>query len=65
MNTNPFEDADAVFKVLQNAEGQCSLWPHDIAVPAGWQSIFGPDGRSACLEFIDRHWIDIAPKNPQ
>ena len=34
--TNPFEDADALYLVLVNDEGQYSLWPAGTAVPAGW-----------------------------
>ncbi|MBW8714767.1 MAG: MbtH family protein [Variovorax paradoxus] len=35
--SNPFDDKSASFLVLVNHEGQHSLWPAFIAVPAGWQ----------------------------
>ncbi len=33
--TNPFDDEDGEFLVLVNDEGQHSLWPAQLAVPAG------------------------------
>lgn len=33
--TNPFEDADDTYLALVNDEGQYSLWPAFIEVPAG------------------------------
>ncbi len=61
MTTNPFEDADGVYLVLVNAENQHSLWPENIPVPAGWATVFGPDGRAACLAYIEEHWTDLRP----
>ena len=37
MVSNPFEDPDANYFVLINDEGQHSLWPEFIEVPAGWR----------------------------
>jgi MbtH protein len=59
--TNPFDDADATFLVLVNDENQHSLWPHFAEVPAGWSVAFGPEGRSACLEYVNTHWLDMRP----
>lgn len=59
--TNPFEDDDAAYLVLVNDEGQYSLWPAYLAVPAGWKET-GPRGkRAACLAWIDEHWTDMRP----
>jgi MbtH protein len=60
--SNPFENPDASYLVLVNDEGQYSLWPQFAAVPAGWETAFGPDGRRACLDHIDRTWTDMRPK---
>lgn len=60
---NPFDDPDGVFLVLDNEEGQHSLWPAAIAVPAGWRRILGPTGRQACLDHIDEHWNDLRPRS--
>jgi MbtH protein len=61
--TNPFEDEDGVYHVLVNDEGQHSLWPSFVDVPAGWTSVLGPDSRQACLDYVDEHWTDMRPKS--
>ncbi|MEU3373736.1 MULTISPECIES: MbtH family protein [unclassified Streptomyces] len=61
--TNPFEDKDADYYVLVNDEGQHSLWPASVDVPRGWVTVFGQDGRQACLDFIERNWTDMRPKS--
>ena len=59
--TNPFEDDTAAYRVLVNDEGQHSLWPDHLAIPAGWRSVFGPDLRAACLLFTAQAWTDLRP----
>jgi MbtH protein len=61
--TNPFEDENGVYHVLVNEEGQHSLWPSFVEVPAGWTIIHASDTRGACLEFINQHWTDMRPKS--
>ncbi|WP_329282416.1 MbtH family protein [Streptomyces sp. NBC_01451] len=61
--TNPFENPDGAYRVLTNDEGQHSLWPDFIAVPSGWTTVFGPDSRTACLEYVEREWTDLRPKS--
>ena len=61
--TNPFDDENGVFHVLINEEGQHSLWPNFIDVPAGWTIIHKSDSRKACLDYINEHWIDMRPKS--
>ncbi|WP_260639574.1 MbtH family protein [Streptomyces angustmyceticus] len=60
---NPFEDADGSYLVLVNDEGQHSLWPDFIEVPAGWTTVHGKDSREACLAYINAHWTDMRPKS--
>jgi MbtH protein len=60
---NPFEDDDKPYVVLVNEEGQYSLWPDFIEIPAGWNSVHGPTGRSDCLDYINEHWTDMRPKS--
>lgn len=60
---NPFDDDSGVFRVLVNDEGQHSLWPDFAPVPDGWTSVHGPDGRAACLEYIERNWTDMRPRS--
>lgn len=59
--TNPFEDADALYLVLVNDEGQHSLWPAGIAVPDGWVTAHDTDSRSNCLAYVEEHWTDMRP----
>ncbi|MFD3588197.1 MbtH family protein [Streptomyces sp. NPDC058683] len=61
--TNPFEDPDADYFVLVNDEGQHSLWPTFVDVPAGWQVVFGEKGRQECLDYIEANWRDLRPKS--
>ena len=61
--TNPFDDPEGVFYVLVNDEGQHSLWPHFVPVPAGWEIVHGEDTRAACLEYIEANWTDMRPKS--
>lgn len=61
--TNPFEDPNGSYLVLVNDEGQHSLWPEFIDVPAGWTSTKGPDTRAACLEYIEANWTDLRPRS--
>jgi MbtH protein len=59
--TNPFEDPDGSYVVLINDEGQYSLWPVFVDVPAGWRVVHGEDTRQACLDYVEEHWTDMRP----
>ncbi|MFJ7204628.1 MbtH family protein [Streptomyces sp. NPDC098789] len=61
--TNPFEDADGTYLVLVNDEGQHSLWPTFVDVPAGWRTAHPADTREACLAHIEAHWTDMRPRS--
>lgn len=61
--TNPFEDENGIYVVLINDEGQYSLWPEWIDVPAGWTIVKQPDNRQACLAYINENWTDMRPKS--
>ncbi|GAA0380923.1 protein mbtH [Acrocarpospora corrugata] len=63
MSSNPFEDPDGVYTVLVNDEGQHSLWPEFVDVPAGWTVVHGPGERQACLDYIETNWTDLRPKS--
>jgi MbtH protein len=65
MSTNPFDDENGRFYVLVNEEGQHSLWPGFIPVPSGWSIMFGEDSRPACLDYIERNWVDMRPRSLQ
>jgi MbtH protein len=62
-SSNPFEDAEGVYTVLVNGEGQHSLWPDFAEVPAGWTVVHGPAPRQECLDHIEANWTDMRPKS--
>ena len=62
-DTNPFEDENGTYLALINDEGQYSLWPEYIEVPAGWTTVHGPAGRQVCLDYISEHWTDMRPRS--
>jgi MbtH protein len=59
--TNPFDDDQGGFLVLVNDEGQHSLWPVPIVIPAGWSVRHAEDTRANCLDYISEHWSDMRP----
>lgn len=61
MSTNPFEDNDAPYLVLVNDEGQHSLWPVFIEVPAGWRITHRGATRQEALDYIEQNWTDMRP----
>ncbi|MBB5153118.1 MbtH family protein [Saccharopolyspora phatthalungensis] len=61
--TNPFEDEDARYLVLVNAEGQHSLWPATIEVPPGWTVARSESSRQTCVDYIEEHWTDLRPRS--
>lgn len=60
---NPFEDPDAMYRVLVNDEGQHSLWPAFLEVPDGWNVVFDEASRQDCLDYIEKSWTDMRPKS--
>lgn len=60
-NLNPFDDENVVCCVLINDEQQCSLWPQNLAIPAGWRVAFGPIARSDCNHWLEENWRDMRP----
>jgi MbtH protein len=59
--SNPFEDPDGTYLVLVNDEGQHSLWPSFVDVPAGWTVALGESTRTACLDYVNANWTDLRP----
>ncbi len=54
MSTNPFDDENGSFVVLENELGRRCLWPSFADVPGGWTAASGPQDRRTCLEQIGR-----------
>lgn len=60
--TNPFENAEGRYFVLVNVEGQHSLWPSFLDIPAGWTAAHGEDSRQGCLDYVEANWVDMRPR---
>ncbi len=60
---NVFDDENGTFYALVNGEGQYSLWPDFLDVPAGWEVEHGPASRQECLDQIEKKWLDMRPKS--
>lgn len=63
MSTNPFENNDGTYLALVNDEGQYSLWPAFIEVPAGWTVALAETDRQSALDHINADWTDMRPKS--
>ncbi|KMS71200.1 protein mbtH [Streptomyces viridochromogenes] len=61
--SNPFDNSEGTFLVLINDEGQYSLWPTFIEVPAGWNVAHCEADRQTCLDFVEANWTDMRPKS--
>jgi len=50
------------YQILVNVEDQYCLWPADLRLPDGWQSV-GPKGdKRKCLDYIAEVWLDQRPR---
>jgi len=61
--SNPFDDPDGTFLVLRNDEGQYSIWPAFVDVPAGWTVELGETDRASALDHVERNWTDLRPRS--
>jgi MbtH protein len=56
------ESEDArTYTVLVNAEEQYSLWPQDLAIPAGWRGVGKVGSKQECLDYVQSVWTDMRP----
>jgi MbtH protein len=62
--TNPFESETGEYLVLVNDEGQYSLWPTRLEIPAGWKPTGQTGDRAECLAWVERNWTDPRPATP-
>jgi MbtH protein len=52
-----------LFYVVVNDEEQYSIWPSAVAVPGGWRVCSVSATEDACVELVERLWIDMTPKS--
>lgn len=61
--TNPFDNPQGRFYILQNARQQYSLWPEQCTLPAGWRVMCEPQAPEQCNAWLDAHWQTLTPSN--
>ena len=61
--TNPFEDPEGTYHVLVNEEGQHSLWPAFVEIPAGWTAVLSDSPRQPALDYVEENWTDMRPRS--
>ncbi|ROP59312.1 uncharacterized protein YbdZ (MbtH family) [Enterobacter sp. BIGb0383] len=61
--SNPFDDLQGQFYLLQNGQQQFSLWPQQCALPEGWQIVCEPQSADACQQWLDTHWQTLLPSH--
>ncbi len=59
--TNPFDNPQGQFYILQNQQQQFSLWPAQCALPEGWQVICEPQGQNDCNAWLAANWQNLTP----
>lgn len=59
--TSCFDRDTALFRVLVNHEEQYSLWPEWKSLPGGWRDTGMHGDKKACLDYVERTWIDMRP----
>lgn len=59
--SNPFDDPQGQFCILQNAQSQYSLWPQQCVLPEGWNVVCEPQSQEACQQWLNAHWQTIVP----
>lgn len=55
------EETPSHYLVLINEEEQYSLWPADLAVPAGWRTVLPASTKEEALAYVEANWLDMRP----
>ncbi|MFL4213282.1 MbtH family protein [Enterobacter mori] len=61
--SNPFDNSQGQFAILQNDQGQYSLWPQQCDLPAGWRVVCEPQSQEACQQWLAGHWQTLIPSH--
>lgn len=59
--TNPFDNPQGQFYILQNTRRQFSLWPAQCALPDGWNVVCEPQPQDACDAWLAANWQTLTP----
>lgn len=61
--SNPFDNPQGQFYVLQNARQQYCLWPQQCALPDGWEVVCEPQCADDCNAWLVAHWTSLTPSH--
>lgn len=61
--SNPFDNPQGLFAILQNDQGQYSLWPQQCELPAGWHVVCEAQSQEACQQWLVGHWQTLEPSH--
>lgn len=61
--SNPFDNPQGQFYILQNPQRQFSLWPRQCSLPAGWAIACEPQSQEACQQWLAENWTTLTPAN--
>lgn len=59
--SNPFDDPQGQFYLLQNPQRQFCLWPQQCALPAGWTVVCEPQSPEECQRWLTANWTTLTP----
>ncbi|WP_437888393.1 MbtH family protein [Phytobacter sp. V91] len=59
--SNPFDNTEGQFYILQNGQQQFSMWPEQCALPEGWQVVCAPASLQQCTDWLTQHWQTLTP----
>lgn len=59
--SNPFDNPQGQFVILQNDQGQNSLWPQQCELPAGWRVVCEAQPQDVCQQWLAEHWQTLEP----
>lgn len=62
---NEMTQAEALFEVVVNDEGQYSIWAANKTIPAGWNKAGKLAKKEECLAYIAEVWTDMRPLSLQ
>lgn len=54
-----------IYKVVENSEGQYSIWPADRENALGWNDVGKTGNKAECLAYIEEVWTDSRPSRRQ
>ncbi|WP_426712019.1 MbtH family protein [Cronobacter muytjensii] len=59
--SNPFDNPQGRFWLLENDQQQLSLWPQACALPPGWRVVAPPQSKQACEAWLAPHGAALQP----